>query len=125
MDFLNGIDKIILEIVIIYLRRGTMMSKNPNEPNTKQNRKHPRKEITTSVDYKVLTPSGDMGMTQNVSEGGLCLLLNNELSPGTVLEVKFEIPGDVPRLVESFVKVVWQKKMDTGFLTGVKFKKES
>jgi len=97
------------------------MSKDPNESNTKRKRKHSRQEIIASVDYKVLTPSGDVGMTQNVSEGGLCLLLNNELSPGTILEVKFEIPGDTPKQVKSFVEVIWQKKTDKGFLTGLKF----
>ena len=99
------------------------MGKDPNEPNAKQKRKHPRQEIITPVDYKVLTPSGDVGTTQNVSEGGLCLLLNNELSKGTILEVKFEIPSDGIKQVESFVEVVWQKKSDKGFLTGVKFYK--
>ncbi len=97
------------------------MSKDSNEPKVEQKRKHSRQEIITTVDYKVLTPSEDVGMTQNVSEGGLCLLLNNELSPGSILEVKFEIPGDTPKHVESFVEVVWQKRTDKGFLTGVKF----
>ena len=100
-----------------------MKSKYPDKPNTSQNRKHSRQTIITSVDYKVLSPSGDVGMTQNVSEGGLCLVLNNELSPGTILEVKFEIPGDAPKQVESFVEVIWQKKTNKGLLTGVKFHK--
>jgi c-di-GMP-binding flagellar brake protein YcgR len=100
-----------------------MMSKYPDKLNTNQNRKHSRQTIITSVDYKVLTPSGDVGMTQNVSEGGLCLMLNNELSPGTILEVKFEIPGDDPKQVESLVEVIWQKKTNKGLLTGVKFHK--
>ena len=99
------------------------MGKDPNESKTKLKRKHSRKEIVTSVDYKVLTPSKDVGTTQNVSEGGLCLLLNNELSKGTILEVKFKIPGDGAKQVESFVEVVWQKKSERGFLTGVKFYK--
>ena len=101
-----------------------MISKDPNKSKVEQKRKHLRQEIITRVDYKVLTPSADVGLTQNVSEGGLCLVLNNELSPGTILEVKFEIPGDTPKQVESFVEVVWQKKTDKGFLTGVKFYKQ-
>lgn len=100
-----------------------MMNKNPNESNPKQKRIHARKEVVTSVSYKILTPSGDVGMTQNVSEGGLCLLLNNKLTLGTILEVKFEIPGDTPKQIESFVEIIWQKKTDKGFLTGVKFNK--
>lgn len=97
------------------------MRKDPNELKVEQKRKHPRQEIITTVDYKVMTPSEDVGMTQNVSEGGLCLLLNNAFSQGTILEVKFEIPSDTPKRVKSFVEVVWQKRTDKGFLTGVKF----
>ncbi len=100
------------------------MSENPNESNSKQKRKHSRKEVITAVSYKILTPSKDVGLTQNISDGGLCLLLNNELPLGTVLEVNFEIPGEASKQVASFVEVVWQKKTDKGFLTGVKFSKQ-
>jgi hypothetical protein len=98
------------------------MSNDPKDPTTQQKRKYLRKDLSTSVNYRILKPSGDVGMTQNVSEGGLCLVLNNELPPGTILEVKFEIPDDTAKKVESFAEVVWQKKTDKGFLTGVKFK---
>jgi hypothetical protein len=97
------------------------MSKNPTDPNLEQKRKHMRKAIITSVSYKILTPSGDTGITQNISEGGLCLLLNNDLVPGTILEVKFENPEEASKSVRSFVKVVWQNQTEKGFLTGVKF----
>ncbi len=97
------------------------MSKNPFGSNPEQKRKHTRKPIVTSVSYKILTPSGDMGMTQNISEGGLCLLLNSDLVPGTVLEVKFENPEEASKSVRSFVEVVWQSQTDKGYLTGVKF----
>jgi c-di-GMP-binding flagellar brake protein YcgR len=98
------------------------MSNDPNEPSAQQKRKHLRKDLTTSVNYKILKPSGDVGVTQNISEGGLCLVLSNELTPGTILEVNFELPGDTPKKMESYVEVVWQKKTDKGFLTGVRFK---
>lgn len=95
------------------------MRKNSFGSNPEQKREHERKSIVTSVSYKILTPSGDMGMTQNISEGGLCLLLNNNLVPGTVLEVKFEHPEKAS--IKSFVEVVWQNQTDKGYLTGVKF----
>ena len=97
------------------------MDNYPSGPKPEQKRKHSRRKIVTSVSYKILTPSGDMGMTQNISDGGLCLLLNNDLSPGTILEVKFEIPEEASKSVRSFVEVIWQNHTENGYLTGVKF----
>ncbi len=98
-----------------------MKNNTPNKPDSTQKRKHTREEIVTEVNYKILKPAGDVGLTQNISEGGLCLLLNNELSPGTVLEVQFALPEEAAKRVRSFVEVVWQSKTEKGFLTGVKF----
>ena len=98
-----------------------MKNNTPNKPDPKQKRKHAREEIVTKVSYKVMTPSADVGLTQNISEGGLCLLLKNEISPGTVLEVQFTLPDKAATPVKSFAEVVWQSKTENGFLTGVKF----
>jgi c-di-GMP-binding flagellar brake protein YcgR len=98
-----------------------MTNKTPNKPDPKQKRRHTRKEIVTKASYKILTPAGEVGLTQNISEGGLCLLLKNEISPGTVLEVQFTLPDEAHKQVKSFVEVVWQSKTEKGFLTGVKF----
>ena len=87
-----------------------------------EKRKHAREKVITDVSYKVLTPSDDKAVTQDISQGGLCLLLNNELPPGTILEVRLNLPGDEPKRIETFVEVVWQKEIDRGFLTGVKFR---
>jgi len=87
----------------------------------KEKRSYPRKKIITDVSYKVLTPSEDKALTQDISQGGLCLLLNNEHPPGTILEVKLKLSGEDSKPIETFVEVVWQKKIDKGFLTGVKF----
>jgi hypothetical protein len=83
-------------------------------------RKHPREEIIVDVSYKVLSPLKDVGLTQNISYGGLCLLLNNELRPGTILELKYRLPHEEGRQIVTSVEVVWQKKTEKGFLTGVK-----
>jgi len=92
-----------------------------NNQRGKEKRKHPREEINADVSYRVLSPSEDKGLIQDISQGGLCLLLNDELSPGTILEVKFRLPDEGSKLIETFVKVVWQKRTDKGFLTGVTF----
>jgi c-di-GMP-binding flagellar brake protein YcgR len=84
-------------------------------------RKHHREEIIIDVIYKVLSPLKDVGLTRDISQGGLCLLLNNELPPGTILELKYRLPHEEARQIVTSVEVVWQKKIDKGFLTGVKF----
>ncbi len=89
--------------------------------NFDEKRKYPRKEVYANMSYRELVPSGVEGIIQDMSEGGLCLILNKEFSPGAVLEVKYELPEEEHRSVEKFVRVVWQRKTDKGFLTGVKF----
>ena len=84
-------------------------------------RKHPREEIIIDVIYKVLSPLKDVGLTQDISYGGLCLLLNDPLRPGTILELKYRLPHEEDRQIVATVEVVWQKKTAKGFLTGVKF----
>ena len=92
-----------------------------NFHNPEEKRKYPRKEVYTNMSYRELVPSGVAGIIQDMSEGGLCLILNKEFPPGTVLEVTYELPEEENRRVEKFVRVVWQRKTDKGILTGVKF----
>jgi hypothetical protein len=47
--------------------------------------------------------------------------LDNELPPGTVLELKYRMPHEEHRLIETTVEVIWQKKTDKGYITGVKY----
>lgn len=93
---------------------------NPNKSGENR-RNYPRKDIVTCVSYRVIVPSGGQAQSANISEGGLCLLLEKTLPVQTILEVKLELPGKDPVPVETFARVVWQKKIDDGYLTGVKF----
>ena len=92
-----------------------------NNPSDKEKRIHPRMEVFKKMTYRELVPSGEEGVIQDISEGGLCLLLNKEFIPGTILEVKYELQSPAPKPIESVVKVIWQKKTDKGMLTGVQF----
>ena len=77
-----------------------------------------RKALETKVKYIVLMPYCALGSTKNISEGGLCLLLDRELKKGFVLRVEFDTnDGKLNQLV----KVMWQRKEGNRFLTGVKF----
>jgi hypothetical protein len=83
-------------------------------------RKCPRDEIIVDVIYKVLSPMKSVGLTRNIGRDGLCLLLDDELRPGTILELKYRLPHEESKQIVNTVEVVWQKKTEKGFLTGVK-----
>jgi c-di-GMP-binding flagellar brake protein YcgR len=83
-------------------------------------RKHHRTEIFVDVIYEVASPIKGVGLSRNISHGGLCLLLDNEIPLGTILKLKYRLPHEEHRLVETTVEVIWQKKTDKGYITGVK-----
>ena len=93
----------------------------PKTPSGKEKRKHPRLGVQKKMRYRELLPSGEEGLIQDISEGGLCLLLNKKFSPGTILEINYEVPAEAPKPEASIVKIIWQKKTDKGMLTGVEF----
>lgn len=98
-----------------------MKNDSQDKPGGEEKRQHPRLEVSKKMTYRELVPSGEEGLVQDISEGGLCLLLNKEFSPGTILEIRYEVHADAPKPLESIVKVIWQKKSDKGILTGVQF----
>jgi len=95
-----------------------------SEENISERRRFERKEFTTEVKYTVLLPSANTGLTKNISEGGLCLLLNEQLDKGTILRVEFDLLGEESHEkthIEAVVRIMWQEKQGDKFLTGVKF----
>ena len=88
-----------------------------NFQNPEEKRKYPREEIYANMSYRELVPAGVAGIIQDMRQGGMCLILNKEFPPGTVLEVTYELPEEENRSVEKFVKVIWKRKTDDGFLT--------
>lgn len=83
-----------------------------------ERRRHQRKPLETKIKYAILMPSNAVGSTKDVSDGGLCLLLDRELSKGFILRVEMET-GEGRKT--HLVKVMWQQKTGDKFLTGVKF----
>ena len=78
-------------------------------------RSHDRLDFIEKVQYKSLQNPFHSVFSQNISAKGMCLLLDNEVIPGTILELNFNIPGEKPKTVSTYSKVVWQRD----FLTGV------
>lgn len=87
-----------------------------------ERRKYKRIELITNVKYAVLVPKTfKEGLIQNISEGGLCLLLEEKLNVGDILHLEFQLPGDTPEFIKTLGKVQWQSPKEDKFLVGVKF----
>lgn len=96
---------------------------NDDFQNSEDRRQSSRQEVYANMSYRELVPSGEEGVIQDMSDGGLCLILNREFPPGTILELKYDLPEENGRTIMKFVKVVWQNKTDEGYVTGVMFSK--
>lgn len=92
-----------------------------SEEKMSERRRFGRKELNTEVKYTVLFPASKKSIAKNISEGGLCLLLNEQLKKGSILQVEFDLPGEYIAHVEAVVKVMWQERQAEMFLTGVEF----
>ena len=83
-----------------------------------ERRRHQRKPLETKIKYTILMPYCAVGATKDISEGGLCLMLDRELNKGFILRIEMETSEG---RVNQLVKVMWQQKAEDKFLTGVKF----
>ncbi len=72
---------------------------------------------TRKVFYRILRPRMGEGFTRDFSEGGCCVLLNEQLAPGSVLEIVFDMPGSKSLRITVTGRVMWQDN----YLTGIKF----
>ena len=116
--FSADVSGIILGALIITQpdERGCMNGKTTKDTDHQEKRSSPRYESIKKIKYKVLIPMEGEGFTQNISRGGFALFLDKEVPPGSVLELKFQIPGKNKEPEKSIVKVIWQRD----YLTGVK-----
>lgn len=69
------------------------------------------------IDFRLIKPQAGEGFTQNFSEEGCCVVLNEELPPGSIIEMVFKLPGADDRRQRVVGKVVWQEN----YLTGIRF----
>ncbi len=92
-----------------------------NGQETGDRRKFPRKQVFTNVSYKILMPEAGAGETKDLSDGGLCIVVDKDLPRGTILELDFDVPGNEPVKIKASAEVIWQKKTDKGYITGLEF----
>ena len=66
---------------------------NPSEHDEqKERRKSPRVDLDTKVRYQVLGHPSKEVISQDISTGGMCLLLDRKISPRMILELEFKLP---------------------------------
>lgn len=91
-------------------------------PSQEDKRIYPRISSKVNLRYKVIkTPEGKLlspseekfNLTDNISAGGLAFFSSQHLNPGTILQLKVELPDGNPPM-ESLVKVVWTKEIPSG-----------
>lgn len=82
----------------------------------RERRKQTRVADTRKIYYQILKPRVGEGYTQNFSETGCCVLMNEQLPPGSVIELVFDLPGRKEQ-VRITGRVIWQDN----YLTGIRF----
>jgi len=92
------------------------------EQQSQDKRRWPRKRHITGVDYYVLATPHGSGIIKDVSVGGLSMLIDKHLMEGTILRLRFALPEQNINLpIEAVGKVVWSRKTESGYATGVQF----
>lgn len=94
-----------------------MTDSNARPQSPKDRRTKARIPDHRRVDFRLIKPQAGEGFTQNFSEEGCCVVLNEELPPGSVIELIFQLPGAEDRRQRVVGEVVWQEN----FLTGIRF----
>lgn len=80
-------------------------------------RRHPRVDL----DVQVNCDRHYSAQSKDVSEGGMCLVFEEEMETGRMLDLRFSLPGS-SKQIHVFGKVQWSRGTDDGrFATGVSF----
>ncbi len=79
-----------------------------------ERRKHIRLKTKLSTSYKDAR-SGKMrrALTKNIGAGGLCLLTEEYLAPGTRLVLELQL-SDRPKAIQCQVEVIWSQPLAAG-----------
>ncbi len=76
-----------------------------------------RVDTVQKVSYRTNSLVNGEGFSQNLSENGCCLFLNEDVPIGSLIEITFDRLGNNLNDVKVIGRVIWQKD----FLSGIKF----
>ena len=97
----------------IYRRDRRRRTPVPPDPPI-ENRKFEREDSVKNVTYKVLIPAEGEGFTQNISNSGFGLFLDDEVPPGSVMEFQYLDKSSDSDSARPIAKVIWQKDHEAG-----------
>lgn len=77
-----------------------------------EKRRYPRLDINVNVNWKKVTPDSASikGISKNISEGGICLIVYEKLNVGDVLFLNIELPTG--KIISGNGKVAWTKDFE-------------
>jgi len=92
----------------------------------RERRKH--KRINIDIDL-IAHLKGDTGselyqsFVKNISDGGVCIILDKEIKPETNVHINFHIPEMMLKPIEVSGKTMWKKQIENekGYAHGVMF----
>lgn len=89
-----------------------------------EKRRTVRIDLCMDVTYEILPMCQGMFpcMARNISEGGMCFLSRNEVVIASIIRLRFILPDEARTRMECLARIVWQKKVDTGYLVGIEFR---
>lgn len=91
------------------------------EDKNSERRRHERTDLVTQVRYTIVMSASETGFIQNISEGGLCILVDKQLDKGMMLRLDFDLPGEKQEHIEALARIVWQRPKEDKFLIGLEF----
>jgi len=97
----------------IYKQKRRRRTPVPPDP-PKERRKCERSDNVKKVTYKVLIPAEGEGFTQNISDSGFGLFLEDEVQPGSVMEFHYIDTSNNTNSDKPIAKVIWQKDHEAG-----------
>lgn len=76
-----------------------------------------RIDTVQKVSFRTNSSVDGEGFTQNLSEKGCCLFLDQEIPVGSLIQITFDRLGNDQHEVKVLGRVIWQKN----YLSGIKF----
>jgi len=91
------------------------MELNKNEIPQTERRKFPRLNASVAVEYSIIEkyPLKETTVTKNISSGGICLIVYEEIEVNTTLSLKINLADDND-FIETKGKVVWSSEFSLG-----------
>ncbi len=81
------------------------------------------RRVNAKVPVKISTGDGIEGTTQDLSEGGMGVVVSSAVEKGKTLEIFIDVPHDLEgKQIKTMATVMWSAQTDSGaYVAGLKF----